>query len=636
MDAQQEPALQQNKTELNGGRLAVLSLAALGVVYGDIGTSPLYAIRECFHGEYGISPTHANILGVLSLMFWSLLLIVSIKYLGFILRADNNGEGGVVALTALAGRGRRRSGSSRWLLLGMGLFAGALLYGDGMITPAISVLSAVEGLRIMTPALQPFVIPVTVAILAGLFLLQRHGTTTVGSLFGPVTLVWFVVIAVLGLNSIIHNPSVLMAVNPWFGASFLIENRLHGFIVLGAVFLVVTGAEALYADLGHFGRRPIRLAWFTIVLPALLCNYFGQGALLLARPVEAHHPFYALAPSWSLVPLVILATTATVIASQAVITGAFSLTYQAIQLGYLPRLRVIHTSATEMGQVFVPRVNWLLMLTTIGLVLGFQTSSKLAAAYGVAVTTTMVITSILLFLVARERWNWSQLRAGLLVGLFIFVDLSFFAANLGKITHGAWFPLAVGGVVYFLMTTWRKGRTLLAQKLYAGNPSLADFLRSITENPPMRVPGKAVYLAGRTDTTPPALLNNLKHNKSLHSAIVILTVRTEPVPRVERDKKVEIEDLGNSFYRIFAHHGFMEEASVPYILALAREEGLDFKLEEVTFVLGRERLLQDRRPLMSSLRESIFGFVSHNTEGPTAYFKIPPDQVLEVGSQITI
>lgn len=613
-----------------------LSLAALGVVYGDIGTSPLYAIRECFHGEYGIAVTPANILGVLSLMFWALMLIVSIKYLLFIMRADNRGEGGVIALTALVSGRRKPAGHRRWIFLGVGLFAASLLYGDGMITPAISVLSAVEGLRVMTPDLEPYVIPITVAILVSLFLVQRRGTAGIGSLFGPVALVWFGVIAVLGLVSIVRNPAVLAAVFPWYGAQFLLNNHLHGFLVLGAVFLVVTGTEALYADMGHFGRSPIRLAWFALVLPALLCNYFGQGALLLARPEAAHHPFYALAPAWSMIPLVILATAATIIASQAVISGTFSLTRQAIQLGYLPRLRVIHTSATEIGQVYVPQVNWLLMLAAIALVAGFQTSSKLAAAYGVAVTTTMLIATILFYVVARQRWNWSRLKAGVPTAIFLIVDLSFFGANIGKITHGAWFPLAIGFGIYIMMVTWRKGRSLLAAKLYGNNPPLDKFIETITANPPLRVPGKAVYLAGRSDATPPALLYNLKHNKILHEEIALLTVITEQVPEVPRDEKVHVEDLGHSFHRVTARHGFMEEPNVPYFMALAREQGLDFDLEEVSFVLGRERLLPDRKSLMPIWQESVFSFVSHNTVGPTAFFRIPPERVVEIGAQVKI
>ncbi len=627
---------QHSQDSAESKRLGVLALAALGVVYGDIGTSPLYAIRECFHGEYAIQPTSANILGVLSLMFWSLMLVVTIKYLTYILRADNRGEGGVIALTALVAHRNDPARSRRWILLGVGLFAASLLYGDGMITPAISVLSAVEGLRIIAPSFETFVIPVTVVILVSLFLIQRKGTGHIGILFGPITLVWFVVLAVLGVSSIVRHPEVLLAVFPWHGIQFLIANHIHGFLVLGAVFLVVTGAEALYADMGHFGRKPIRIAWLVVVLPALVCNYFGQGALLLARPEEAHHPFYALAPSWSLIPLVVLATIATIIASQAVISGAFSLTRQAIQLGYLPRMRIIHTSATEIGQVYVPQINWLLMIAAVILVAGFQTSSKLAAAYGVAVTATMTIATVLLYVVAREKWKWNRWQAGIPVAIFLIADLSFFGANISKITHGAWFPLAVGGMVYFLMTTWRKGRAILGRKMYANNPPLGKFMAQIIDDPPIRVPGKAVYLAGQANLTPPALLHNLHHNKMLHSEIAILTVIVEESPEIPRDEKVEVETLGNSFYRITARHGFMEEPNVPYFLALAKEKGVDFDPEKVSFILGRERLLPDRRPMMQIWRETVFGFVAHNTVGPTAYFKIPPERVIEIGAQIEI
>jgi KUP system potassium uptake protein len=624
------------REEPGGRRLALLSLAALGVVYGDIGTSPLYAIRECFHGKYGIEPAADNILGVLSLMFWALIVIVTIKYLTFILRADNHGEGGVIALTALAGRPVSDKVGRRWVLIMLGLFAASLLYGDGMITPAISVLSAVEGLHVITPVLKPYVIPITVAILVALFVLQRRGTGRVGILFGPITSLWFLVIASLGIVQICQNPSVLLAVSPTYGASFLIHNGSTGFVVLGAVFLVVTGAEALYADLGHFGRRPIRTAWLYLVLPALLCSYFGQGALLLARPGEAYHPFYALAPEWLLVPLVVLATAATVIASQAVIAGAFSLTRQAMQLGYLPRLRIIHTSESERGQIYIPQINWFLMVCTIFLVLGFQTSGGLAAAYGVAVTTTMLIATILFYVVARKKWHWSRLKAGLPVGIFVVVDLTFFLANISKIAHGAWFPLAIGAVVFLMLTTWKKGRAILVQKQYGDNPPLVDFVSDIASNPPVRVPGKAVFMAGITGNTPPALLHNLKHNKVLHAENAVLTVITEDVPRVERSNKVEVLPMGNGFYRVVGHFGFMEEPNVPHLLAIAREQGLDFDIEEVSFFIGRERLLPDRHPAMSVWREKIFSFMSRNALIATNYFHIPPDQVIELGAQIKI
>ncbi len=623
------------RERVQGKRLALLSLTVLGVVYGDIGTSPLYAIRECFHGEYGVEPTPANILGVLSLMVWTLVLIVCVKYLGFILRADNKGEGGVIALAAQL----IQSGGRKWAtgaLVLIGLFAAALLYGDGMITPAISVLSAVEGLGVAVPELSAWVDMTTIAILVGLFLLQSRGTRGVGVMFGPITTLWFLVIGALGLQSIVNRPEVLLAVNPLNGIAFLERNALVGFVVLGAVFLVVTGTEALFADMGHFGRRSIRLTWYALVMPALLCNYFGQAALLMDRPGEAYHPFYALAPQWAVLPLVALATVATIIASQAVISGAFSITGQAIQLGYLPRLRVIHTSPTEIGQIYIPQVNWILMLATVGLVLGFHSSSQLAAAYGVAVTATMTVTSILFFAVARRRWQWSLWCLIPLVGLFLAVDLTFFAANISKIGHGAWFPLVVGGIIFAMMTTWKKGRAILSEKVYGSSPKLEQLVADLNRTPPLRVPGKAVFMAGNPCATPPALVHNLKHNKVLHEHVAVVTILTEDIPRVLRDEKVQVQSLASGFWCVSARYGFMEQPNVPYVLALAREKGLDFQLDEVVFFLGRERVMPDRRPLMARWREALFSFLSLNALGATRHFKIPPDQVVEIGTQVEI
>jgi KUP system potassium uptake protein len=624
-----------SRDRARGSASPVVALAALGIVYGDIGTSPLYAIRECFRGEYGIQATAGNVLGVLSLMFWTLVVVVSLKYLTFVLRADNSGEGGVIALTALVDQ-TRLSRRGRAVFVVLGLFAAALLYGDGMITPAISVLSAVEGLRNITPLFEPYVLPATTAILAGLFLLQRKGTAGIGALFGPVTLAWFIVLALLGLRGLAADPGVLAAVNPWHGAQFLARNRLAGFLVLGAVFLVVTGAEALYADLGHFGRRPIRRAWYVVVLPCLLCNYFGQGALLLRQPGVADHPFYALAPPWAIVPLVVLATAATIIASQAVISGAFSLTQQAIQMGYLPRLRVVHTSAAHQGQIYIPAVNLVLMLATIVLVFTFRSSSHLAAAYGVAVTSTMLISTMLFFVVARSRWHWSLLAAGLPAALFLVVDLAFFSANVSKILHGAWFPLAIGAIAFVLMTTWQRGRRELFKRYTENRPTLEEFLVDLEGHPPPRVPGAAIFMTSSAAVTPPALLHNLKHNRVLHEKIGCLVVESVDVPRVPRDEKVEVQDLDQGFYRIVARFGFMEEPSVPYILALAKEQGVDFELGEVSFFLGRERLLPARRPALPRWRRWLFAAMSRNALGATSYFNIPPAQVIELGTQVEL
>lgn len=621
--------------DARGKGLAILVLGALGVVYGDIGTSPLYAVRECFHGEYGIEPTPFNILGVLSLMFWALMLIVSLKYLVFILRADNRGEGGIVALTAQLlpeARGSRLTG----ILVAIGIFGGALLYGDGMITPAISVLSAVEGVGIAVPSFRSWTILTTVAILLGLFLLQKRGTHRVGMLFGPITTLWFLVLAVLGIRSLIVRPDVLAAINPVYAVRFVAANGTHGFLVLGAVLLVVTGAEALFADMGHFGRRPIRIAWYGLVLPALLMNYFGQGALLLSRPDQSEHPFYAMVPSWAMFPVIALATAATIIASQAVISGAFSLTQQAIQLGYLPRLRIVHTSSAAIGQIYLPDVNAFLMLSTIGLVFSFRSSSELAAAYGIAVTLTMAISSVLFFFVARRRWGWSPWILCPLVGAFLLVDMSFLAANFSKIGHGGWFPLAVGGLVFVCMTTWKKGRALLSKKLYAGLPTVAELAERVAADPPLRVPGTAIYLAGSARLAPPALMRNLKYNKVLHERIMILTLTTDDVPRVPRDEKILVEPLSAGFSCVTGRYGFFEEPNVPHLLALAREHGLDCKIDDAIFFIGRERIIPDRRPVMSLWREAVFAFLSLNALGATRYFHIPPDHVVEIGTQVEL
>ena len=620
--------------ETSGTDLPKLTLAALGIVFGDIGTSPLYALRECFHGEYGIAVSSENIFGVLSLMFWSLIMIVTIKYLAFVLRADNNGEGGVLALTALLKRTRPNKNGQWFGLIAIGIFGACLLYGDGMITPAISVLSAVEGIRVITPALTPYVVPITIAILVGLFLIQRRGTAKIGSLFGPIILIWFLVLAVLGTIQIVFNPKVLVSVFPWHGMSFLVQNKLDGFVVLGAVFLVVTGAEALYADMGHFGKKPIRLAWVGLVLPALILNYFGQGAVLLARPEMSHHPFYALVPNWAMVPMVLLATVATIIASQAVISGTFSLTQQAIQLGYLPRLRITHTSASHIGQIYIAPVNWLLMICTIALVFGFQSSSKLSAAYGVAVTATMLITSTLFYVVMREIWGWSRPVAVLVSGAFFLIDIPFFAANISKIFHGAWFPLVIGAATFAVMITWEDGREILRNKIRGLTPKLEKFKEILAKDQVQRIKGLAVFLTGNHDLVPAALMQNMKHNNILHSDVIFLTVGTEAIPRVSNFEKIEVEKLGAGIHRIIAHYGFMEQPNIDTIFALSRHKGLKLEMKDASFFLGREKLEISNKPKMSRWRSSLFIFLSKNSLDASSYFGIPSKQVIEVGVQL--
>jgi KUP system potassium uptake protein len=620
-----------------GRKLFVLSLTALGVVYGDIGTSPLYAIRECFHGPHAVELTHANVIGVLSLIFWSLVIVISIKYLVFVMRANNRGEGGILALTSLVTPLHGGRQIERWFLVMLGLFGAALLYGDGMITPAISVLSAVEGLRIATPVLEPYIIPITIAILVVLFLFQSKGTAGVGKVFGPVTFVWFVVLGVLGIAQIVQVPGVLFALNPLHGLEFFIRNGWHGFLVLGSVFLVVTGGEALYADMGHFGIRPIRVVWFMLVLPALLMNYFGQGALLLVRPETAENPFYFLAPSWALYPMVALATAATVIASQAVISGAYSLTMQAVQLGFSPRVDIEHTSSTERGQIYIPAINWALLAACIGLVVGFRSSSNLAAAYGVAVTSTMAITTILLYVVARNRWKWHPLVAGAVCALFLVIDLAFFGATMVKVFDGGWFPLVVAALVFTVMSTWKTGRRLLGERLRAMATPLKTFLSELAVKRPIRVPGTAIFMYSNRNGTPPALLHNLEHNKVLHEDVVILTVQTQEVPYVDAEERVEIERLDGEFYRIALNYGFMEEPNVPEALAAVDIPGLSLRPETTTYFFGHETLIATREtPGMMLWREKLFILMTRNARRATAYFSIPPDRVVELGSQIRL
>ena len=618
------------------GSLGLLTLGAIGVVYGDIGTSPLYSLRECFHGQHAVAATHDNVLGVLSLIFWSLTLIISVKYILFVMRADNNGEGGILALLALVAQGPDAKRKSRAMLIALGLFGAALLYGDGMITPAISVLSAVEGLEVVTHIFEPYIVPITLAILVVLFMIQSRGTTRVGMLFGPVMVVWFATIAILGFSWVIREPRVLAAFNPLHGAKFFFANGWHGFVVLGAVFLVMTGGEALYADMGHFGPKPIRLAWFSIVLPALFLNYLGQGAMILLDPAKAASPFYFMAPRWGLLPLVVLATAAAIIASQALISGAFSLTRQAIQLGYSPRLEISYTSAHHQGQIYVPQVNWTLMFATLGLVVGFQSSSALAAAYGIAVSLTMLITTMLAYLVARGAWGVRRLVAGSTALFFFLIECAFFGANLTKVAHGGWFPLVVGIIVYTVLSTWKKGRALLAQRMRERLYPFDRFLQDIELYPPQRVAGTAIFMTSNLQGTPPTLLHNLQHNKVLHERVVLLTVTTSDIPHVSARDRATVEPLGHGFYRLTVRYGFMEEPDVPDALSEASVRGFPIDLNETTFFLGIETLLATRRPGLPLWRERLFVLIARNAMRANAFFKIPPERVVELGMQVEL
>ena len=610
--------------------LLPLALTAVGVVYGDIGTSPLYAMRECFFGSHSVPPTHDNVLGVLSLIIYSLLLVISVKYIAVVMRADNDGEGGILALTALVLRGGT---APRAILVLLGIFGAALLYGDGMITPAITVLGAIEGLNVVTPLFEPFVVPLAVVILVGVFAIQRYGTHRVGGLFGPGMVIWFVVIALLGVIWIVRNPAVLEALDPTYAVRFFRENGWHGFVVLGAVFLVVTGGEALYADMGHFGKRPIRVAWFVLVLPALLLNYFGQGALLLEQP-GVTNPFFQLAPAWALLPLVALATAAAIIASQALISGSFSITRQAIQLGLAPRLEVEHTSSREMGQVYVPQVNWFLAVSTILIVIGFGSSGALAAAYGIAVTMTMILTALLLHVVATERWKWPLPVALGVTAVFLTVDVAFFAANLVKVVQGGWLPIFIGAVLFTMMTTWKTGRRLVAERLNARAFPLKDFVAGLQANPPLRVPGTAVFMTAQTMGTPPALIHNLRYNKVLHACVVVLNVRTLQSPTVPEKHRISMEPLGEGVYDVWLQYGFMEDPHVPQALELARAQGLPMDVEDVTYFLGRETIIVTRQHGMAIWRERLFVLMARNAVRATAFFRLPPERVVELGVQV--
>ncbi|MBI2313620.1 MAG: potassium transporter Kup [Betaproteobacteria bacterium] len=614
-----------------------LAMAALGVVYGDIGTSPLYTIREVFTSPHHPLPvTPENVLGILSLVLWSLIIVVSVKYVAFITRADNRGEGGIMALIALALRDAENDRRRQKFVIVVGILGAAMFYGDGMITPAISVLSAVEGLEVATPALKPVVIPITMAVLFALFFVQRHGTARVGLLFGPVMMAWFGTLAVLGISALIEAPGVLKAVSPGYAVDFFLIHKTLAFVILGAVVLAVTGAEALYADMGHFGRKPIQLAWFGFVLPALLLNYFGQGALVLKEPNAVHNPFYHLAPDWALYPLVALATLATVIASQAVITGAFSVTRQAMQLGFVPRMEVQHTSEAERGQIYLPLVNWALLAAVLALVLGFRSSSNLAAAYGIAVTGDMVITSILATLVASRVWGWGLGRAALLFAAFLVVELSFFGANVLKIPDGGWFPLVAGVVVFAVMTTWKRGRELLYTRLKEQAIDLEPFIDGLAHGEITRVPGTAVFLTQNPKGVPPALLHNLKHNKVLHGRVVLVTVAVKDIPYVPRPERVEVEHLKEFFHRVTVNYGFMDEADLPEDLKLCARFDLPFELMETSFFIGRETVIPQIGSGMAPWRNKLFITMFRNAGSATTFFRLPPNRVVEMGSQVTL
>ena len=617
-------------------RLPVLTLAALGVVYGDIGTSPLYAIKEVFGGAHHAVPiTPENILGILSLLVWTLVLVVTVKYAVFIMRANNHGEGGIMALIALVHRNSHEARQTRALVV-LGLFGAALFYGDGIITPAISVLSAVEGLEVATPAFRPWVIPITLGILFGLFWVQRHGTGRVGGLFGPITTLWFVVLATLGVVNIVQAPQVLSALSPHHAAGFFLAQPGLAFFSMGAVFLAVTGAETLYADMGHFGTRPVRLAWMGLVLPALTLNYIGQGALLLTDPAAIAHPFYHMTPEWALYPMVILAGAATVIASQAVISGVYSITHQAIQLGYVPRMTVLHTSSETRGQIYLPGVNWALFAAVVVLVLEFGSSSNLAAAYGISVSGTMIITTLLVYVVARRVWGWGRMRSRLLFGAFLLVDIAFFSANLTKFADGGWFPLAFAGLLFLLMTTWKQGRALLKARRDREAMPLDAFVQSMSHSEVPTVPGTAVFLTPHREQVPHALLHSLKHYKSLHERVVILNVQFVDQPYVPTGQQLTVAPLGERFHRVEVRFGFMDRPDLPSVLHRCADNGLACDMDNTTFFLGRETLIPKKGSDMPWWREKVFVALSRNAGTVADYFGLPPNRIVELGAQIVL
>lgn len=624
-------------------KILLLSVGSIGVVFGDIGTSPLYTIKECFHGKHAIDPSMMNILGVLSLIFWSMIIVVSIKYVIFILQTDNRGEGGIFALLGLLNIGLLNNTSDKkisrripTILMFGGILGAGLLYGDGVITPAISVLSAIEGLEVATKAATPFVMPLTCVVLVLLFLLQRKGTAHIGKLFGPIMLLWFVSIGAFGIIQIIREPAILRAVNPVYALEFFINNGTHGIVVLGSVVLCITGCEALYADLGHFGRHAIRLSWFIFVLPALLCNYFGQGALLLAHPEMNISPFYKIVPDFLLYPMIGLSTVATVIASQALISGAFSLTQQAVQLGFCPRVRIVHTSSEMQGQIYIPFVNYALMIACIAVVIGFKESGGLAGAYGIAVTGTMIITSLLYFLVLTYDRKWSLWKVIPLIGIFLAVDVAFFTGNLFKIADGGWFPLFVAAIIAIAMTTWKKGRDELYRKLIGARFPLDMFLSELPRSRMPRVTGTAVFMTLSPEGTPPTLLHHIKHNHVLHEKVVLLSIISKDTPTVPAGDRIKLTDLGQGFYRVEAFYGFMQKPNVPQIMKIVAQYGLVTEPMTTTFYLGRETLLTGGSSKMMRWRKAIFAFMSRNAGNPTSYFGIPANRVVELGTQIEL
>ena len=615
--------------------LAALTLGAIGVVYGDIGTSVLYAVKEVFnHGHVEVTP--GNVYGLMSIFFWTMTVIVSIKYVALVLRADNNGEGGLIAMLALASNAVKDKPKLRRLLLIVGIFGTSLFYGDGVITPAISVLSAVEGLEVVSPAFARGVIPITLAILFALFAVQKHGTAGIGKFFGPITLVWFLTIAVLGVSQIVTHPEILWAISPHYAVNFMWNNPGTTFIILGAVVLCVTGAEALYADLGHFGKKPIRLAWFSVVMPCLVLNYFGQGALLLNNPAAVKNPFYLMAPDWALLPLVGLATMATVIASQALITGAFSVTKQAIQMGYLPRLKILHTSVRDTGQIYMPFINWGLFITIVLAVVMFRSSSNLAAAYGIAVCTDMLITTILTFYVIRHGWKYPLWLCLAATGVFFVVDFAFFASNLMKLFAGGWFPLVIGGIIFTLMMTWKEGRRIMNEKMRTDAIDLPSFLDAVFVSPPARVEGTAVFLTAEPGVVPNALLHNLKHNKVLHEQNLFVTVRNHEVPWIGMDKRIEIESLGHHCWQVVVNYGFKNDQDLPRALQHIKNRGCDLEPMTTSYFLSRDTVVPSIGGGMAAWREKLFAQMHHNASGAADYLNLPNNAVVELGSKIEI